>query len=112
MNILTESQLAEAIAQAATQIANHALQNGIPPNLFDLIAEKLADRIEEAQGDIASKVVLPMKTVEVLVALSSKQIPHYLAVTETAKGKHGVTLGNVLAHITSKTVEPKKKEAA
>lgn len=72
-------------------------------------AQILADRIEELVGDLEQFVVFPMSVASCLLSLSPRQIPTYLPITETAAGKHGVTLAALKAHIHSRTVPAKRK---
>lgn len=108
MTLLSKSQTAEVIESTAERIASRlALTDGFQTSVTSAAAFILARRIEETAGDLASHIVLPMKTVEVMVALSAKQIPAYLPVVRTAEGKHGCKLSDVLTHISTRTESPK-----
>lgn len=108
MSLLTPSQTAQVIEKAAEKCALEILfQEGFQSALMGHASRILASRIEELAGDLASHIVLPMKTVEVMACLSSKRIPAYMPVTRTADGKFGVCLSHVLTHIATRT-EPVK----
>ncbi len=112
MKLLSASQMCEVVDKSA-QIAAEQItsEEGFQFAVISAAAQLLAERIEEKAGDLASLIVLPMKTVEVMVALSAKQVPTYLPIVRTAQGKHGCRLSDVLTHIATRTDPPTGTEA-
>lgn len=76
------------------------------------VVKMVADRIiaeirEEAGGDLASIVVIPLAAAGHLVGLTRQQLPKLIPVTVIGPSTHGVTLRNLQLHIAKNTRKPK-----
>lgn len=76
--------------------------------VVELVAQRVIDELRnEAGGDLATLIVLPMSAVSAHVGLSTKTASERLPVTMVAPGKAGVTLAHLRAYIAEKTRFPK-----
>jgi hypothetical protein len=74
----------------------------------NIAAKLIVDEIRGlAGGDLASVIVIPANTAGQFVGYTGKQLKSRVPITKIGTGKDGVTLRNLMDHISSNTTPPR-----
>lgn len=73
-----------------------------------LAAKLIVEEIRSlAGGDLASLIVIPIGAAGQFVGYTGKQLKSRVPITKIGSGKDGVTLRNLMDHISSNTTPPR-----